>query len=169
MQIRDAQPSDAPAIAAIWNPIIRDTVVTFNPAQRSAEEIAAMITDRQHAGYAFLVAEEGAALLGFASYSQFRAGLGYARTMEHTINLAPEARGRGLGSLLLGALEAHATGAGCHVMVGAITSGNLASIAFHARQGYTEVGRMPQVGWKFGQYHDLTLMQKVLSDQDGAV
>ena len=163
MPIRDATPSDAPAIAAIWNPIIRDTVITFNPAQRSPDEIATMITTRQRDGHAFLVAEEGAALLGFASYSQFRAGLGYARTMEHTINLAPEARGLGLGPRLLAALEAHATQAGHHVMVAAITSGNAASIAFHARQGYTHVGTMPQVGWKFGRYHDLTLMQKFLA------
>jgi phosphinothricin acetyltransferase len=121
-----------------------------------------MITTRQRDGHAFLVAEEDAALLGFASYAQFRAGLGYMRSMEHTINLAPAARGRGLGPRLLAALETHAARAGHHVMVAAITSANLASIAFHAGQGYAEVGRMPQVGWKFGQYHDLTLMQKIL-------
>lgn len=162
MRIRNAQISDAPTIAAIWAPIIRDTVITFNPTLRSAEDVAAMIRTRQGDGHAFLVAESDPGILGFATYSQFRAGLGYARTMEHTINLAPEARGKGGGPQLLAALEAHATGAGVHVMVAAITGSNRASVGFHARQGYAHVGTMPQVGWKFDQYHDLILMQKIL-------
>ncbi len=163
MLLRDALHSDAPSIAGIWNPIIRNTIVTFNPVERSPDEIVTMIATRQGAGHAFLVAEESGAILGFASYAQFRAGAGYARCMEHTINLSPEARGKGLGLRLLAALEAHAMQAGHHVMVAAITSANSASIGFHTSQGYRHVGTMPQVGWKFGQYHDLTLMQKVLS------
>ena len=164
MQIRDARPSDAAAIAAIWAPIIRDTAITFNPVIRSAGDIAAMIAARQQDGHAFLVAVEGDAdCLGFCSYGQFRGGQGYARTMEHTINLAPAARGRGLGRALLHALEDHATRAGAHVMVAAIGSDNAASIRFHRQAGYAHIGTMPQVGWKFGRYHDLSLMQKILA------
>ncbi len=162
MILRDATAADAAAIAALWAPISRDTVITFNPHIRSAPEIAAMIATRQQAGHAFLIAEAEAALLGFATYGQFRGGAGYARTMEHTINLAPEARGRGLGARLLNALEDHAAAAGAHVMVAAITGDNAASIAFHLRHGYARIGTMPQVGWKFGRYHDLALMQKIL-------
>jgi L-amino acid N-acyltransferase YncA len=55
--IRDARPTDAAAIAAIWNPIIRDTDITFNPVEKTEAEIAALIADRQAAGHAFLVAE----------------------------------------------------------------------------------------------------------------
>lgn len=160
--IRPATAADAAAICAIWNPIIRDTVITFNPVARDAAEIETMIATRQAGPGAFFVAEERGALLGFASYAQFRGGLGYARCMEHTINLAPAARGQGLGPKLMTALEDHARASGHHVMVAAITGSNAGSIRFHAALGYTHVGTMPQVGWKFGQYHDLVLMQKTL-------
>jgi len=163
LSLRDATPDDAASIVAIWNPIIRDTVVTFNPVQRSQPEIADMIVTRQGAGHAFLVAEQGGEMLGFASYAQFRPGLGYARCMEHTINLAPAARGKGAGRALLLALEAHAAGAGHHVMVAAVTGSNTASVGFHEKQGYLHVGTMRQVGWKFDALHDLVLMQKFLS------
>ncbi len=163
LEIRNATAADAGQIAAIWNPIIRDTVITFNPVARSEGEIAQMITTRQREGRAFLIAEDAGQPLGFASYDQFRPGLGNARSMEHTINLAPAARGQGAGRALLLAIEEHATRAGHHLMVAAITGTNDGSIRFHERMGYLHVGRMPQIGWKFGAYHDLVLMQKFLS------
>jgi phosphinothricin acetyltransferase len=162
LTIRDATQADADAIRAIWNPIIRDTVITFNPQERSSAEQAAMIVDRQAAGYAFLVSEDQGEILGFATYSQFRGGLGYAHSMEHTINLSDAARGRGVGRALMTAIEDHARARGVHVMVAGITGANVSSIAFHAHLGYAHVGTMPQVGWKFGQWHDLVLMQKLL-------
>lgn len=162
LTLRDATPEDAPLVASIWNPIIRDTVITFNPEERSADFLAQMITNRQAQGHAFLMAYAGSTPLGFASYDQFRGGLGYSRCMEHTINLAPAARGQGAGRALMLALEDHAARAGHHIMVAAITASNEGSIAFHERLGYSHVGTMPQVGWKFGQFHDLYLMQKTL-------
>ena len=162
VSLRNATPDDAEAIAAIWNPIIRDTVITFNPVQRSIPEIEGMISARQADGHAFLIAQDAAQVLGFASYAQFRGGLGYARCIEHTINLAPAARGKGAGRVLLLALEGHAAAAGHHVMVAAVTGSNAASVSFHAKMGYMTIGTMPQVGWKFGQFHDLVLMQKFL-------
>ena len=161
-RIRPATVEDATAICAIWNPIIRDTVITFNPVERSASEIADMIATRQTGPGAFFVAEDADGILGFASYAQFRGGLGYARCMEHTINLGPAARGCGLGMKLMQVIEDHAQAAGHHVMVAAITGSNAGSIRFHAGLGYVHVGTMPQVGWKFGQFHDLYLMQKTL-------
>lgn len=160
--VRNAVAQDAPAIAAIWNPIIRDTAITFWPTARSEAEIAGLIQDRQAAGHAFLVVEEAGAVIGFASYSQFRGGAGYARSMEHTIHLAPAARGRGTGRLLLTAIEDHARRAGHRIMIGGITGSNEASLRFHARAGYAEWGRIPHAGWKFGAFHDLVLMGKDL-------
>lgn len=162
--IRDAQPEDAPAVAAIWNPILRDTAISFWPRERSEDEIAAIIRDRLAAGHAFLLSQsDDGEVTGFASYSRFRPGGGYAKSMEHTINLAPKARGTGAAPLLLTAIENHATDAGHRLMIGGITGSNEVSIRFHRRMGYSEWGRIPAAGWKFGRFHDLVLMGKDLN------
>lgn len=165
--IRDATAADAPGIAAIWNPIIRDTAITFWPHERGTDEIAAMIADRQAAGWAFLVAED-TGILGFASFFQFRGGPGYVRSMELTINLAPQARGRGLGAAMLRRLESRARAAGARLMIGGVTGSNTSSIAFHRRMGYNEMGRIPDAGWKFGRYHELVLMGRLIGDDSAA-
>ncbi len=160
--IRHAEPADASAIAAVWNPVIRDTLITFNSVERGAEEVAAMIEDTRTQGHAWLVATEAGGLLGFASFSQFRKGVGYARTMEHTVILAPEARGRGIGRRLMDALAEEARARSMHSLIGGVSAANAPGIDFHARIGFTEVGRLPEVGWKFGRWLDLVLMQKRL-------
>ncbi|MBW7055742.1 GNAT family N-acetyltransferase [Paracoccus bogoriensis] len=162
MMLRAARPDDAGAVGAIWNPIIRDTAITFWPTERSEAEIAAIIADRASTGLAFLLAEDAGRVIGFATYGQFRGGAGYAHSMEHTIHLAPEARGKGLGRILLAAIEDHARAAGHRLMIGGITGSNTGSLAFHAAAGYREWGRIPAAGWKFGQFHDLVLMGKDL-------
>lgn len=162
MRLRPAAATDAPAIAGLWNTIIRDTLVTFNPQQKTPAEVAALIADRQAAGHCFDLAEDATGFLGFASYGQFRAGAGYARTMEHTVLLAPAARGRGVGRQLMARIEAHAAAGGVHSMIAGVSSGNPDGRAFHAALGYREVARLPQVGWKFDQWLDLVVMQKML-------
>ena len=161
-RLRAATAADAGAVCAIWNPIIRDTAITFWPTERGEDEVASLIADRQAEGRAFIVAQADDRVLGFATYVQFRGGGGYARSMEHSINCAPEARGRGVGRLLLRAVEDHARNAGHRLMIGGITGSNAGSIAFHRAMGYAEWGRIPAAGWKFGQYHDLVLMGRDL-------
>lgn len=161
--IRPAAAADAAAIVAIWNPVIRDTAVTFNPVEKTEGEVAAMIAARQGAGHGFFVAEGAAGeILGFATYAQFRAGAGYARTMEHTVLLAPAAQGRGTGRALMAAVERHAAAAGAGTMIAGVSAENPAGRAFHAAIGYAEIAVLPAVGWKFGRWMDLVLMQKRL-------
>jgi phosphinothricin acetyltransferase len=161
--IRPARDSDGAAIAALWNPVIRDTAITFSSALRSPQDIAAMIADKAAAGHAFLVAEAAGGLAGFAAYGQFRSGPGYARAMEHSIVLAPQARGQGLGRALLAATEDHARAGGAHCLLAGVSAENPAGRAFHAALGYRLIATLPEVGWKFGRHIDLWLMQKFLS------
>lgn len=161
--IRPATPADIPALLAIWNPLIRDTMITFNAAEKTAEDLSRSLSEKSAAGHAFLVAEQAGQVLGLATYGQFRGGIGYARTMEHTILLAPEGRGRGLGRALLTAIEDHARAGGAHVLFAGVSSGNPEGQAFHAAMGYLVAAILPEVGWKFGRYWDLVLMQKFLS------
>ena len=161
--IRDATPADAPGIGAIWNPVIRDTAITFNSAEKTEADIARMIHDRQQSGHAFLVAETAAGIAGFATYAQFRGGVGYARTMEHTILLSPQAQGQGLGRALMTAVESHARDAGAISLFAGVSAENPAGRAFHARMGFAEVAILQRVGFKFGRAMDLVLMQKFLA------
>lgn len=162
MIVRPAIATDAPAIATIWNPVIRDTAITFNAIEKTADDIVGLIAERQTAGHAFLVAEHDAQILGFAHYGQFRAGVGYVRSMEHTVVLNRSAHGRGIGRSLLGALEDHARRGGGHSMIAGVSAENPHGIAFHAALGYAPVAILPEVGFKFGRWMDLHLMQKFL-------
>ncbi|WP_071672775.1 GNAT family N-acetyltransferase [Nioella nitratireducens] len=155
--IRPARPQDAAAIAAIWNPVIRDTTVTFTTAEKSLQGLAEAI-----ASQAFLVAETGGQVTGFATCSPFRSGPGYARTMEHSIHVCATARGSGVGRRLMDALETHARSKSVHSLIAGISGENTGAIAFHTALGFAHVGRLPQVGWKFDRWLDLVLMQKVL-------
>jgi phosphinothricin acetyltransferase len=157
--IRSARQSDAAALAAIWNHYIRETTVTFLPDEKTEEDLVALIKGTDP----MVVWDEGAGVTGFARHFPFRSGRGYLRTVEHTILFAPDApRNTGAGRALMEALFLDAKGAGKHSMIAGISAENLPAVAFHARLGFTEIARLPQVGYKFGRYLDLVLMQKML-------
>ncbi|WP_108663546.1 GNAT family N-acetyltransferase [Acuticoccus kandeliae] len=160
MTIRHATLTDAAAIAEIWNAAIREPHITFTTILKTTEGTGALIAERQAAGEPVFVAELDGKVVGFATYSTFRAGPGYQRTKEHSINLAPAGRGKGFGRALMGALEAHAAEAGVHSLIAGISGANPDGIAFHERLGFTLVGTIPEAGWKYGEYLDLVLMQK---------
>jgi phosphinothricin acetyltransferase len=160
--LRPAVEADIPGLLAIWNPVIRDTAITFTDAEHSPVSLARLLAERRAAGHAFLVAEAAGEILGFATFGQFRAGRGYRRSFEHTIHLAPQARGRGLGRALMAVLEGEARAAGGHVLLAGVSAENPAGIAFHAAIGYHEVARLGEVGFKFGRFIDLVLMEKRL-------
>jgi phosphinothricin acetyltransferase len=160
--IRPAQARDAAPIGEIWNPIIRNSGVTFNSVEKSSVEIAEMIATRQADGHGFWVAEQDGKLLGFATYAQFRGGIGYAHTMEHTIVLSDMAKGKGIGRALLAELEAHARSKGVHSLFAGVSSANPDGVLFHQALGFQTLAVLPEVGWKFDQWLDLHLMQKFL-------
>lgn len=162
MILRPATPKDTDAICAIWNPVIRDTEITFNAIEKTSQDIADLVGDKHRAGHGFLVAAQEGVIAGFAFYGQFRGGVGYARTMEHTVVLATGARGTGIGRALMGGIEDHARKEGAHSMFAGVSSGNPGGVGFHAALGYHHVATLPEVGFKFGRWFDLHLMQKKL-------
>lgn len=160
--IIEAGARHAAGIAAIWNPVIRDSAITFNAQEKPENDLVRLIVTRADAGHGFFVAEEAGDVLGFATYAQFRGGIGYARAMEHTVMLAPDARGKGLGRALMEAIEAHARDRDAHSMIAGISGENEDGINFHKKMGYADVARITEVGWKFDRWLDLVLMQKFL-------
>lgn len=160
--IRSATLADAAKIAAIWNHVIRDTAATFNSVEKSDAELAALIAERQAAGHGVWVAEEAGEVLGFVTVAQFRGGVGYAHTLEHTVILVPGKSGRGIGRALMATMEDHARAQGGHSIFAGVSGENPAGVAFHAALGYELVTVLPEVGYKFGRWMDLHLMQKFL-------
>lgn len=163
MILRDAVAADAEALAGLMNHWITGSTITFNAVTRTPQDIVQMIADKAKAGHALILAEEAGVLRGYATYGQFRAGVGYARSMEHSIALAADARGRGIGRALLGRIEDHARAGGAHSLFAGISGENTAGQAFHAANGFAHVAVIREVGFKFGRWLDLVLMQKFLS------
>lgn len=160
--IRPATEADIPAILAIYNDAVVNTAAIWNDDVVDLDNRLAWFAARQGQGYPVLVAVEGDDVLGYASYGDFRAFQGYRFTVENSIYVASAARGKGAGTALLGALVEHAAANGKHVMVAGIEAGNEVSIRLHARHGFVETARMPELGFKFGRYLDLVFLQKTL-------
>ena len=158
MIIRKAIAQDGAAIADFWTPQILETVVTFNSVPKTAQDVADMIAQRP----CFLVAEIAGTVVGFVTYDQFRGGVGYAHTMEHTIILAPKAQGQGAGRALMEAAIQHARAADVHALWAGVSAENAPAVAFHKSVGFEQIAVLPQVGRKFERWMDLVLMQKRL-------
>lgn len=170
MPIRDARLEDLAMILDIYNEVIATSTAIYNDDPLNPGEFAVWFQDRLAAGYPVLVAEENGAILGFASFGDFRPRPGFRFTVEHSVHLAPAARGKGIGSALVSALFPRAQALGKHSMLGAVDAANAGSIAFHEKLGFTQVGVLPQVGFKFGRWLDLVYMQKFIDGQsDGPV
>lgn len=153
--IRPATLADAEAIAAIYNPFITDTVVTFEEVPVTATEIAARVTKVLEAGYPYLVDEVDGRVTGYAYGSQFRTRAAYRFSVEGTVYLSPEARGKGLGTILYSALLEELKNRGFHLVIGGITLPNPASVALHERLGFVKAAHFHEVGFKFGQWLDV--------------
>ncbi len=157
-KIRTATDRDAPVIQTLWNHAIEDTLITFNAAPKSLEDVERAI----RAEDGFWIAEEAGQVLGYAAYGPFRTGIGYAHTKEHSIMLDPMARGRGIGRALMRAVEDHARAAGVHSLIAGISGSNPMGEPFHTALGFVKAGQLREAGQKFGSWHDLVLMQKLL-------
>lgn len=159
MIIRPARAEDAEALTVILNDVIDNTTITFTSQRKTVEDVQNDIAAR---GTAFLVAEIDGVAAGYASYFPFRNGPGYARTKEHSIALAQQARGKGAGRALMQVLEEVARADGVHSLWAGVSAENMAGRYFHATLGFTEIATLPEVGFKFDRWIDLVLMQKML-------
>ncbi|MGA7418665.1 MAG: N-acetyltransferase family protein [Acidimicrobiales bacterium] len=160
--VRDAEENDLEAIVSIYNQVVATTSAMWREQPTSMAERRAWLSETRTKGLPVLVATDTSGVLGFASCAPFRDWPGYARTVEHSIHVHADARGRGIGARLLSALEVQARGLRVHVMVAGIDATNEGSMRFHQRAGFVEVARMPEVGRHRGQWRDLVLLQKIL-------
>ncbi|MEM8793266.1 MAG: N-acetyltransferase family protein [Pseudomonadota bacterium] len=161
VRVRPARSSDLSSLADIVNHEIQTGTASWSETPRSQEYMARWIVDRTGAGYPVYIAEEDR-VLGVAGYGPFRKGEGYRFTVEHSIYVTPEARGRGIAKQLLHRLIEHAREDGLHRMVAAISGDQDRSIGLHKHMGFREVGRLPEIGFKFDRWLDLVFMVRDL-------
>lgn len=166
VDIRRATDADAAAITEIYNDSVAVATASWDEAPERVDDRRAWLADRDAAGDVVLVAVDGDQVLGWAGYGPFRFKSGYRHTREHTIYLAEEARGRGIGRRLLAALIDQARARGVHVLIGSLSHENDVSWRLHESLGFRQVGRLPQVGAKFGRWLDLVFVALVLDELD---
>ena len=159
MQIRDAAPTDFDEITAIYNEILTSSTAIYNDKPVTCQDRLAWRNARLAQGYPVLVATDDGKVRGFGSFADFRPWPGYRHTVEGTVHIHADARGRGVGTTLLRALVDRAQTLGKHTMIAAVDSENASSIRFLERFGFQPVGQLHEVGFKFNRFLDLVFMQ----------
>jgi L-amino acid N-acyltransferase YncA len=163
MFAREANARDAEGITAIYNDAVLHTTAIWNEQVVDVTNRMSWLADRQKTGYPVLVAvDDEDAVLGYASFGDWRAWDGYRHTAEHSVYVRTDRHGLGIGEALLRALMHSAQQLGKHVLVAGIEANNQASIQLHHKLGFEHAGHLKQVGAKFGQWLDLVFLQKTL-------
>jgi phosphinothricin acetyltransferase len=163
--IRLASSNDAAAIAEIYRPYVESSRISFEEEPPGADEIAARMQSRVHP---WIVCEDGDRVLGYASSSPYHGRPAYRWTVETSIYLDGEAHGRGIGRALLGNLLELLTRQGFVTAIAAVALPNPASIALHERFGFTPAGTYKGVGFKRGEWIDVSLWQRNLAPRTDA-
>ncbi|QSI78521.1 GNAT family N-acetyltransferase [Niveibacterium microcysteis] len=153
----------ADAILAIFNEAIVNSTALYDYTPRPPESMVTWFETKRKGGFPVLGIEDAdGRLLAFGSYGTFRAWPAYKYSVEHSVYVHKDHRGKGLGPELMQALIAAARRNGVHAMIGGIDASNAGSIALHQRLGFKHVGTLPEVGFKFGRWLDLAFYQLLL-------
>lgn len=157
-------PRHAEPILAIFNEAIVNSTALYDYKPRTAEMMRDWFAAKAKGNFPVIgVEDETGQLLGFASYGTFRAFPGYKYTVEHSVYVHHEHRGRGIGEALLRAIISRASEQDYHVLVGCIDASNRGSIHLHEKLGFTHSGTIAQAGFKFGRWLDAAFYQLTLS------
>ena len=165
--IRPAEPADAEATRAIYNPEVLESTVTFDLRPRSLEEQLAWLDEHSGGHIAIVAVDQGLdgaepEVVGFGSLSPYRSRPAYSTTVENSVYVRRDRQGEGIGRALLTELAVRATAHGFHAMIARIVGDHEASIALHRACGFETIGTEREVGRKFNRWLDVVLMQRML-------
>jgi L-amino acid N-acyltransferase YncA len=166
--IRNSEPDDVPAITAIYGHSVTTSLATFEEIAPSSQEMAERRAEAIEAGLPFIVAaNQDGRVLGYAYAAAFRRRTGYRYTLEDSVYVERTVTHRGVGTALLTALIDRCIAAGYRQMIAVIAdTERAASIGLHEKLGFKTVGTLPAVGFKFGGWVDVVLMQRALGPGD---
>jgi len=159
MQIRQATVKDAASIAELYNWYILNTIITFETEVVSPHEMTHRIHEKL-LHHDWLVGEVNQEVIGYAYYGSFRTRDAYNHTVESTIYLSRESIGKGFGRTLYAKLLESVKGHGFREVIGVIALPNPQSFALHQALGFTEIGVLKRVGYKFERYIDVGIWQR---------
>ena len=155
---RPATLEDQSAILDIYNEAVLNTTATFDTEERTMEkQLLWFHSHRQR--HPVMVAEVAGSILGWASMSPWSERSAYDASVEVSVYVHADHRGNGVGTRLLELITMAGKEAGNHTVISRITSGNDVSIHLHEKLGYRIVGTLKEVGFKFGRYLDVVLLQ----------
>lgn len=153
----------AAAILDIFNEAIVTSTALYDYEPRPLSSMEPWFAAKDKGSFPVIGLEDArGALAAVGSYGSFRAWPAYKYTVEHSVYVHKDHRGRGLGHVVMQALIDAARRRDVHAMMGGIDAQNAASIALHQRLGFRHVGTLPQVGFKFGRWLDLSFYQLLL-------
>lgn len=165
--VRAAGRDDMPAVQAIYAHHVLNGLGTFEEKPPSLDEMTRRWQAVVEADMPYLVAVDDGAVMGYAYAGVYRPRPAYRYAVEDSVYVAPGAARRGHGRRLVETLIAHCTAKGFRQMLAVIGDrDNLGSVGLHRHLGFAEVGRLPSVGFKFGRWVDVVVMQRALGDGD---
>ncbi|MDR2880122.1 MAG: GNAT family N-acetyltransferase [Fusobacteriales bacterium] len=163
--IRGVEIRDAADIAAIYNYYVRETIITFETEEIDTAEMENRIKKILEAEYPFIVHEENNKITGYAYVGKFRERSAYSESLETSIYLDINEKGRGIGRKLYKRLIGLSEEVGAHVLIGVVSYPNLASQRLHESVGFEKAGVIKEAGKKFGKYIDVEFWSYIL-DKD---
>ena len=160
--IRPVSHTDTLPIAEIYNYYIRETAVTFEEEEISADEIRARIQKVESAGLPWLVAKQEEKIAGYAYATKWKERSAYRYSAEISVYVAHDQHGKGWGTKLYEALFDELKNKEIHLVIGGITLPNTSSVALHQKFGMEKVAHFKEIGFKFGQWRDVGYWQRKL-------
>ena len=161
--MRIAKSDDAEGILGIYAPIVRETTISFELEPPTLEEMRRRI-ETTLARLPWLVCEAEGQVLGYAYASKHRERAAYQWSVDVSVYVAEEARGRGLGRKLYTPLLAMLTDLGYYTALAGIALPNPASVGLHETMGFTPIGVYRNIGYKMGAWRDVGWWQKQLRE-----
>lgn len=150
-------------ILEVFNEAILTSTALFDYEPRTPETMVAWFNAKKSGNFPVIGIEgSDGQLLGFASYGTFRAWPAYKYSVEHSVYVHKDYRGKGLGRILMQQLISAAEEQNYHVLIGGIEATNSGSITLHEALGFSHAGTIRQAGFKFGRWLDLSFYQLIL-------
>jgi len=159
MRIRDATKSDVPAILGIYNDVVTNTTAIYDERPSTLEDRQAWFEARSK-NFPVLVGELNGEVVGFSTFGEWRSRWGYRFTVEHSVHVRADCRGKGFGRQLIEVLFPRAAAMNVHMMIAHIDSAAVASLRLHEKLGFKNVGTFREVGKMRGGWLSVVAMQK---------